>query len=303
MRHCCLILLAAAAAAGEAVVTLRARSEIAAARATLGDVAEIAAAPELAARLAAIPVAELPTMTPVRITPHLVRVLAARAAGADGLRVDGEGVAVRRARAYAADDLVAAAAGILPPGATYEVVRVSGGLTVPDGDGMRLVAEALDPGAVGETAFRVRALAAAGEAARALVVLRVVHHATMLVATRAIARGEALGPDAVRSERRVVTSANRAAGGLDTAACVGRVARRDIALGEAILPDLLVHPPVVRAGAAVTAIWPGRGFAVEMTATALADARAGEVLSLRRQGDGGMLRGVAQADGTVLVQR
>lgn len=40
-----------------------------------------------------------------------------------------------------------------------------------------------------------------------------------------------------------------------------------------------------------------------MTATALADARAGELLSLRRVGDGVIIKGVARADGTVLVQR
>jgi flagella basal body P-ring formation protein FlgA len=178
-------------------------------------------------------------------------------------------------------------------------VRCSGALTVPDG--ATLVAEALDPQAIGETAFRVRAVEDGRESGRCLVVLRVEREIAVAVATRAIARGAVIGAEDVRSENRLATRPLLPAE-VDPAGLVGCLARRDIAAGEPLLPGLIAVRPDVRAGSTITVLLPGRGFLVELQGTAQSDARAGERVAVRRRGDQALLNCIAQSDGTALVQ-
>lgn len=298
-----LVLTGPAGVAAEALVSIRPLSELALPRATLGDIADITADPATTARLAAIPVVELPTLTPQNIDARLVRALAARVAAPAVLRIEGSGTVTRRARSFSATDLAAAAAAGLPADATWELVRASSGLTVPEATGLRLQAEAIDPTAVGEVPYRVRAMDGLVEQGRALVVLRVARWAEIVVAARAIGRGQVVGLADLAVERRAIDRANQAVAGLGLDHLAGRVASRNLAAGAVITPDLLVVAPVVRAGSATTAVWRGRGFAVELATTALADARQGERVNLRRSSDGTVLHGIAQADGTVVLGR
>ena len=206
----------------------------------------------------------------------------------------------RRARTFSEDEQFAAATATLTdPTARTTPVRCSSALTVPEG--AALVAEQLDPHAVGEVAFRVRAMEGTREAGRSLVVLRIEREVEITVAVRAIARGAVIAPQDVRSERRAATRANLLAA-VDPAGLVGSLARRDIIAGEAVVPSLLTFCPAVRAGATVTALLPGHGFMVELQGTAVADARTGDRVGVRRRGDNALLNCIAQADGTVLVQ-
>lgn len=304
LRGCLAWLLVAASMAGaDAVVGIHPSTIVGGPRATLGEVATITADPETAARLAAIQVAELATLTPVTIDAGLVRALAARTAAPALLRIEGSGTVVRRSRSFSSDEIAAAAASSLPTDATWELVRVSGSIVVPDGAGLRLAAEPIDAAATGEIPFRVRAFDGETERGRALVVLRVARWADMLVAARDLVHGQPVGPGDLRLERRRVDRMNRAAVGADPAGLSGRIAVRDLPAGAVVLPDALSIAPVVRAGSPVTAVWTGKGFTIELDATALADARHGERLGIRRRSDGTVLHAVAQADGTVVIER
>lgn len=296
-------LFAAAAAiisAAQAEVRIRPATELAAPTASLGEVADIVAEPELAARLAGVVVADLGGLAPVAIDAPLVRSLAGRLAPG-GLAVTGVGSVARRARVVDAPALHLACVALLPPAAAWTPVRVSGSLTVPDGPGFALEATQLDPRQqAGEIAFSVRARDGARETGRALVVLRVERRVQVVVAARDIPRGTLIAATDLRLEERAADarSANAAS---DPAQLVGGLARRDLAAGELLGPALAMLPPAVRAGAPVTAVLPGRGFAIEMPGTALADARAGERVQVRRAHDGVVIAGIARADGTVAV--
>lgn len=302
MRALVLLLCILALPAAEVVVRLRGDCTVAAPRATLAEVAEIAGPEADRAALAPLIVAELPTLTPVALDARLVTALAAPAVGAGRLHVAGVGTVRRQARTFAVDALAAAAAATVP-GARTAVVRAGAAISVPDAPDLALLAEPLDPQAVvGDVAFRVRALEGGRETGRSLVVLRVERDAAIVVAARDIARGEVLAAGDLRQEARIASRANLPAA-VDPLVLIGCQARRDLKAGEPIAPALVAAVPAVRAGSRVVAVWPGRGFSVELDATALADARAGERLGLRRLGDGVLLNGVAQADGTVLVVR
>jgi flagella basal body P-ring formation protein FlgA len=295
-----LLLAAAALAAAQVEIRIRPATELAAPTASLGEVAEITAEPELAARLAGIVIADLSGLAPVAIDAPLVRALAGRAAPG-GLVVTGSGSVVRRARVVDAAALQAACAALLPAAASWSPVRVSSSLTVPDGPGFALEATQLDARQqAGEIAFSVRARDGARETGRALVVLRVERRVPVVVAARDIPRGTLIAASDLRVEQRAA-DARTAGAATDPAQLVGGLARRDLAAGELLGPALAMLPPAVRAGAPVTAVLPGRGFAIEMPATALADARAGERVQVRRAHDGAVIAGIARADGTVSV--
>lgn len=301
---CVALLCACAAVLAGADATLRVRPSVtlSAPRATIADVAEIEADAEVRDRLAGIVVAELSTLTPVAIDARLLVSLATRAAAPSVLRVVGSGQVERRTRVFSSDELLAAATASLPAGARSALVRAGSTLAVPDSADLRLAAEAIDPTAVGEVPYRVRAMEGDRELGRTLVVLRIERDVEIVVAVRDIVQGGLIGPQDLRVEKRIAERANLAAV-IDPALLVGSLARRAIKAGEPISVPMTAKVPAVRAGSTVPVIWKGDGFAVELQATALGDARAGERLGLRRTGDGTLLRGIAQADGTVLAER
>ncbi len=301
---CVAVLCACAALLAGADATLRVRPAItvSAPRATIADVAEIEADPEVHERLSGIVVAELPTLTPVAIDARLLVSLATKAAAPAVLRVIGSGQVVRRTRMFSSDELLAAATASLPAGARGSLVRAGTALTVPDSAEVHLASEPIDPVAVGEVPYRVRALEGDRELGRTLVVLRVEREVEIVVAVRDLAQGELIGAQDLRVERRIAERANLAAA-VDPALLAGSLARRAIKAGEPVSPQMAAKVPAVRAGSTVAVVWQGDGFAVELQATALGDAKAGERLGLRRAGDGALLRGIAQADGSVLAER
>lgn len=301
---CVAVLCACAAvlAGADATVRVRPTVTLSAPRATIADIAEIEADAEVRDRLAGIVVAELSTLTPVAIDARLLMSLAAKAAAPAVLRVVGSGQVMRRTRVFSSDELLSAATAILPAGARSSLVRAGTALAVPDSTALRLAAEAIDPAAVGEIPYRIRAMEGDRELGRTLVVLRIERDVEIVVAVRDIAQGAVIGPHDLRVEKRIAERANLAAV-VDPAVLAGSLARRAIKAGDPVSIQMTAKVPAVRAGSTVAVVWQGDGFAVELQATALGDARAGERLGLRRTGDGALLRGIAQADGSVLAER
>jgi flagella basal body P-ring formation protein FlgA len=305
LRVWCVAMLCACAtvlAGADATLHIRATVQVASARATIADVAEIEADADVRDRLAGIVVAELPTLTPVMVDARLLVALATKAAAPANLRIVGSGQVARRTRLFSSDELLAAATATLPGGARAALVRAGTALAVPDSVELRLAAEPIDPTAVGEVPYRVRAMEGDRELGRTLVVLRIERVIGIVVALHDIAQGALIGPQDLRVEQRIAERSNLAAA-VDPAVLAGSLARRAIKAGDPVSPQLTSKPPAVRAGAIVAVVWQGDGFAVELQATALGDAKAGERLGLRRVGDGALLRGIAQTDGTVLAER
>ncbi|MBN8527098.1 MAG: flagellar basal body P-ring formation protein FlgA, partial [Planctomycetes bacterium] len=274
------LLLACALAGGEAVLRVRPEVALAQPRALLSDVAEIEAEPEVGERLAGLVVAELGSTAPVTVDARLLTSIATKAAAPSTLRVIGTGRVSRTPRSFAIPELVAAATAIAPQGARCTLVRTGSQLTVPDGPDLRLLAEMIDPSAVGEVPFRIRAMDGGRESGRTLLVMRIEREAEFTVAARDIVQGATITAQDLRRERRSVDRLTAQAAA-DPADLLGSVARRSIRAGEAVLPSMLAQPPAVRAGANVAVLWQGDGFSVEVQATALADARPGERLGLR----------------------
>ena len=301
MRCILACLLAVAAMSAEVEVRLRAQVLVGADRATLADAAELSGDQEAIARIAALTVAELPTLTPVTIDARLITALATRAAAPATLRISGAGSVARRSRVFTAEELCAAAQAIVSD-ATTTVVRCTGSLVVPDAPDLVLRAEPIDRFAVGEVPFRVRAMAGTKESARALVVLHIERIVEVVVAARDLERGEPIAPGDLRCERRRAERSDPAVvPALELFA--GQTPRRRILAGEMLTTALVAIAPVVRAGSTVSVVYPGRDFSVETQAVALADARLGERFGLRRVADGTVITAVAQADGRIVLRQ
>ncbi|MEK7415142.1 MAG: flagellar basal body P-ring formation chaperone FlgA [Planctomycetota bacterium] len=305
-----LILVSCAAAAEpssalpHATIAIHDRTVLNTARATLADVADIQADEETIARLKRIQVCDLPDLVPVSISPKLIIALATKAAAPSQIRVTGSGTVARRARIWTADELAAAAgATVAGTGVSWKSVRVSGEITAPASANLHLVAEGIDVNGVGDQPFKVRAMDGDREVGRSLVVLAIERRGSILVATRDLRRGEVVGVSDLNREMRVIDRSNRTAIDLEPANFVGRVVRRDIAAGTAVAADLLVQPPVVKSGASVNGVWTGKGFSIDVSVVALADARGGDRLTVRRVSDGAILHAVAQANGSVTIVR
>jgi len=299
MRFAVLLVGSLVIAASEVEVHIRPTSVVQAPRATLADIADIRAEPDICERLGAIAICELPTLAPTGVDARLLTALLTRAAAPATLMISGSGTVSRAVRVFTNDELVAAAAAAVP-GATTTLVRVGASLAVPASPDLVLAAEPLDAAAIGEVAFRVRAIEAGKETGRTLVVLQVARVVDIVVAARDLARGEVIGSGDVHVERRSATRANLSAA-IAAELIVGSVARRNLRSGEPLSVQLVTTAPAVKAGRTVTALWPGRGFSIEVEATALADGKAGERIGLRRVYDGAVFSGVAQSDGSVVV--
>ncbi len=82
---------------------------------------------------------------------------------------------------------------------------------------------------------------------------------------------------------------------------IGKMARRTLVRGRPIPPGALREPYAVRSGKAVRIVYRRGGLEISALGTALASASAGEVVAVRNVDSGRIVRGVARADGTVMV--
>ena len=296
--------LAAALPGAEVRVAIRPAASVAAPQARLADVAELSGDPQGIAALADLPVVGLSGFGAVRIDERRIRAAIARHAGDWDLVVLGTGrVAAPPLRLPSSALADAARAAIPVDGDRLDigVVRCPAELVVPDlGPGLELHGDLLDRGqTAGEVAVRVRALRGEQEQARTLVVLGVRRLRRLVVAAGPIARGQAIGDADVRLAEQAVDR-RHAEAFADPALAVGQVATRDLAEGEVLMRWALAPRPAVVAGRPVTLLWRRAGIELSAAGEAMASARIGERIHVRRQ-DGQAMQGRVVADGLVAV--
>lgn len=106
------------------------------------------------------------------------------------------------------------------------------------------------------------------------------------------------------TERQFFTSAaSRAGVHTDVHEIAGQVARRTLASGEPISRTAVRKPHVALAGQAATIVLDMPGATITARAVPLQNGAAGDVISLRNESDGGVIKGIVQSDGTVRVER
>ena len=285
LRFAVCLVMAGVISAGEAVVHLRPVVAVAADRATLADIAELSGDERAQAELGGLLICEAVGPAPVMLDAQRVRQALGRRAPGWTLRIEGQCQLTRSMRVLAERELVEAAINCLRAGAgdvDVSLIRAQGDLTVPDGDGLGLVADPLDRGASGEVAVRVRAMRAEREIGRALITLKVVRYRQSVVAGRPIKRGEVIAAGDLRRERMVVGRGDEPFSDLQFA--VGTEARVDLVAGAPIGVSQVVMRPAVRGGQALVLVYSGSGIHLTAAGEAMADGSIGEVIQVRRDG-------------------
>jgi flagella basal body P-ring formation protein FlgA len=123
--------------------------------------------------------------------------------------------------------------------------------------------------------------------------------ADYLISVRPIAQGQVVSYDDLGAEPGDLAELP---GNIltDAAAAVGKVAAASIPAGRPLRADMLRAQTVIRQGQSVKVVSRGPGFAVANEGRALANAQEGQVAQIRL-GNGQVVSGVAQADGSVEV--
>lgn len=290
--------------AGEVSIALRASVTLDQERATLADIADLSGDESLITVLRGLTVAELPDLRPRHLEADEVR----RAIGlglGPFLAITGQCDLARRGRQISQDELVAVAKSHIPiegDTVTITVVRSTGAVTIPAGGSEPSIeATAMDNARSGDIPFRMRVLRGEVELGRALITLRIVRERDVLVAARAIRRGERLGPGDIRTQRmvlgRTVTTS------LGTGEVVGREARNDLAEGTMFSAAVLITPPEVRAGQAVELVVSTERFQLSARGEALNDGVIGQTIGVRRAADGKTVRGIVLGDGRIRLNQ
>ncbi|MEF2550876.1 flagellar basal body P-ring formation chaperone FlgA [Aurantimonas sp. A2-1-M11] len=88
---------------------------------------------------------------------------------------------------------------------------------------------------------------------------------------------------------------------VDDSVLEGRVARRTLLPGKAILLSDLKEPDLVRAGTAVTLVYSDAGLVITGLGTALRSAGEGEVIRVRNVDSGTIVSGVVSPDGSIRI--
>ncbi|MCC7262326.1 MAG: flagellar basal body P-ring formation protein FlgA [Candidatus Latescibacteria bacterium] len=123
-------------------------------------------------------------------------------------------------------------------------------------------------------------------------------HRRVLVTTRALRRGELLGPEVLELEERDITLLRDGAF-TDPAQVAGMQARRPMNAGEVLTSQHSQGVPLVRQGEAVELVVVGGGMELSTRGVALQDGGAGSQIRVRNQESGKILRGEVLAAGLV----
>jgi flagellar basal body P-ring formation protein FlgA len=296
-----LLLVGSALTSAEIVaVHLHPEVSLAAASATLADLADLSGPPDLVAAIARVPVQTL-SAHPVLVDERLVRVAVGKRAP---IVVSGTCRVRQPVRTIAVNELVQAARSAMVPAsddAEVTLVRSSGPLAFgDDGQIPQLKAEPLDRGRVGEVPVRIRIMRDEHEVERGLVVLKIERFARVAILAADVARGALVGAGDVTLQRIPLTPLTLDAF-RDLAQVVGRQAIRDLAAGQVLTPGLAIEPLAVRPGQAIT-LWFKSGT-IELSAPgeALAGGHTGDVVMVRRLADDQRIRGQVSGVGRVLV--
>lgn len=120
-----------------------------------------------------------------------------------------------------------------------------------------------------------------------------------LVATHPIGRGEMLSADDIQIQMRDLT---QYPGGVLTSPdqAIGKTTTLNIQAGDVLRPELLRAALVIRQGQQVTLVAQGAGFKVSSEGTAMGNAAAGQVVSVKTR-SGQIIKGIAKGEGIVEV--
>ncbi len=286
-------------------VIVRAEVSVSADHATLADVAELRGDQEIISVLAGLPIVQLPDLSVKTIDGLVITKAIGRSLG-DRFRVQGSGTVVRQALSIDEATLTKAAESVITVDddeVKISVLRHSGAVAIPAGGSEHtFVVDALDKQLIGDIPVRVRVLRGEREFARALITLRVERHRTVVVAARALRRGDVLTPGDLRLKRMALTS--RFSSGIkDIATLVGQEVRMEVEEGSPLQINLVSLPPAVRAGQTIELVVTNKNFHVSGTAVALGSGAIGDVINVRRQADGHTVRARIEGLGVVTFER
>jgi flagella basal body P-ring formation protein FlgA len=112
----------------------------------------------------------------------------------------------------------------------------------------------------------------------------------VVVTSRPLAHHEVITPEAVRIERRDLSSLRtHALTAVEDA--VGRQAARAIAVNEILTPTLVELPQVVQRGSTVTVVYQSGGVRVELPGRATEPGKVGETIRVENPSSGKILQG------------
>jgi flagella basal body P-ring formation protein FlgA len=112
--------------------------------------------------------------------------------------------------------------------------------------------------------------------------------ADVVVAAQEIRAGSALAAEYVEVEQRTVMSLGDVTSSV--AAVVGKSSRRALRRGQVVNPRLLIEPVVFPRGAQVNIVASNRGVQVTVAGEALEAGRRGEIVRVRNQANGNVIR-------------
>lgn len=196
----------------------------------------------------------------------------------------------------AVEDFVASRAGTLPGKANITVGTIDSRLRLPRCDNLEAF---LPPGARlwGNSTVGLRCLAPSPWSIYVQVNVKVM--APVVVSSRPLAQGRTLTRGDLALQEKDIT--RLPAGTLsDPTQALGKTISSSIPANFPLRPDMLRAREVIKRGQMVKVITRGPGFRVSTEGKALANAGAGEAVSVRTP-SGQVISGVAQPDGAVEV--
>jgi flagella basal body P-ring formation protein FlgA len=286
-------------------VIVHPETSVSADSATLADVAELRGDASVIAILAGLPIVQLPDLSSKSIDSLVITKAIGRSLG-DRFLVQGSGTVRRQTMTIDKDTLTKAAESVMLKGEDdieLSVLRHSGAVVIPAGGGEQsFVVDALDKQLSGDIPVRVRVVRGERELARALITLHVVRHRTVVVAARALHRGEMLGPSELKFQRMVLT-ARITTSFTEMSSVIGQEMRLEIEEGSPLQPNMVILPPAVRAGQTIELQISSPHFHVSGAAVAMGSGAVGEVINVRRLADGHTVRSRIEGPGVVTFER
>jgi len=182
-----------------------------------------------------------------------------------------------------------------PVEAEVEVVS-SPTVTVPAG---RVTLVAVDPKRIlPVTSVRVEVLVEGKQARTVYVAFRVKLFALVVVSTRPLARGQIVGKDAVRLERREVTTVTGTYL-TDVAAAIGKRVERPVGAGSLLTAEALSEPLAVERGKSLRIVVAIGQIRITALGKALEDGRIGDLIAVQVAATGKRIMAVVVGPGTV----
>ena len=132
------------------------------------------------------------------------------------------------------------------------------------------------------------------------VVVNVMRHAQVVVATHALARGAVISANDVTLTRRAITD-RRMDFLTDTTQAIGQIASRAIGAEQVLGTTNVKLPHLVKRGDDVTLASVGGGISVRVRGKAMVDGALGDHITVRNANSARVVEGVVSAAGVVLV--